>query len=116
MGQMAAEGQCDKMASDMEVQKKQRFISEFLHVEKNYTHWHSLNIYSDPEVEMSTVRQRVVPCSGGDSDVKDKSFWMVIHSSHTTKCRVSQSAHPCKSANAGDYIKKYYFVDENLLY
>ena len=32
--QMAAEGQSDKMASDMEVQMKQRGVAEFLHVEK----------------------------------------------------------------------------------
>jgi len=32
--QMTAEGQSDKMASDMEVRMKQRCINEFLHAEK----------------------------------------------------------------------------------
>ena len=34
MEQTAAEGQSDKVASDMEVCMKQRFITEFLHAEK----------------------------------------------------------------------------------
>ena len=38
---MAAEGQSDKMASDMEVQMKQKCVTEFLDVEKFCTHWHS---------------------------------------------------------------------------
>jgi hypothetical protein len=37
MRQMAAEGQSDKMASDMEVRMKQRCVTEFLHAEKNCT-------------------------------------------------------------------------------
>ena len=32
--QMAAERQADKMASDMEMQMKQRYVTEFLHMEK----------------------------------------------------------------------------------
>ena len=38
---MAAEGQSDKMASDVEVRTEQRCVTEFLQVEKNGTHWHS---------------------------------------------------------------------------
>ena len=34
VGQMAAEGQSDKMASDMEVHMKQRCVTEFLHAKK----------------------------------------------------------------------------------
>jgi len=34
MRQMAAEGQCDRMASDMEVLMKQRGVTEFFHAEK----------------------------------------------------------------------------------
>ena len=36
--QMAAEGQSDTMVSGMEVQMKQRCVTEFLHTEKNRTH------------------------------------------------------------------------------
>jgi len=39
--QMAAERQSDRIASDMEVCIKQRCGTEFLHAEKNGTHWHS---------------------------------------------------------------------------
>ena len=39
---MAAEGQSDKMETDMGVKMKQRYITEFLHVEKMVSidiHW-----------------------------------------------------------------------------
>ena len=41
---MAAEGQSDKMVSDMEVQRSKN-VTEFLHVEK----WHPL-VFSDAEL------------------------------------------------------------------
>lgn len=42
MQQTEVEKQSNKVASDMEVSMKQRCVTEFLHVEKNYTHSHSL--------------------------------------------------------------------------
>ena len=57
---MAAEGQSDKMVSDMEVHMKQRCVTEFLHAEKmapTHIHQHLLNIYGDQTVDASTVRQ-----------------------------------------------------------
>ena len=72
---MTAEGQSDKMASDMEVCMKQRCVIEFLHVEKNAPndiHRRLLNVYGDQTVDVSTVRQWVTRFSSGDSDVKDK--------------------------------------------
>jgi len=59
MTQMAAEGQSNKMASDMEVHMKQRCGLEFLHVEiiaRMDIHWHLLNIYGAWRVDVSTVR------------------------------------------------------------
>ena len=50
MWQIAAEGQSDKMVSDMEVHMKQRCATEFLHVEKIAPidiHQSLLNIYGD---------------------------------------------------------------------
>ena len=35
-------------------------------------HWYLLNIYGDQTVSVSTVRQRVVHFSSGDSNIKDK--------------------------------------------
>ena len=66
---MAAEGQSDKMASDMDTLMKQRCVIEFLHVEKiapTDIHQCLLNICGDQTV--STVMQCVVHCSSGDSD------------------------------------------------
>jgi len=56
---MAAEGQSDKVAYDMEVHVKQRYALECLHEEKNAPndiHRHLLNIYGDQSVHVSTVR------------------------------------------------------------
>jgi len=72
---MTAEGQSDKMVSDMEVCMKQRYVIEFLHAEKmapNDIHQRLLNIYGDQTVDVSTVRRWVARFSSGDSDVKDK--------------------------------------------
>jgi len=41
MWQMAAEGQSDRMVSDMKVPIKKRCGIQFLHAEKNGSHWHS---------------------------------------------------------------------------
>ena len=58
---MIAEGHSDRMASDTEVHMKQRCVTAFLHAEKTapiYVHQHSLNIYGDQRMDMSTVRNR----------------------------------------------------------
>ena len=56
---MAAEGQSDKMASDMEVSVKQGCGIEFLQVEKKNVpidiYQHLLNVYGDETVDVSTV-------------------------------------------------------------
>ena len=73
--QMTAEGQSDKMASDMQGRMKQRCVNEFLHAEKiapNDIHRRLLNVYGDQTVDVSTVRRWVARFSSGDSDVKDK--------------------------------------------
>jgi len=72
---MTAEGQSDKMTSDMEVHIKQRCVIEFLYAEKiapNGIHRHLLNVYGDQTVDVSTARRWVACFSSGDSDVKDK--------------------------------------------
>ena len=61
MQQMAVEGQCDTMASDVEVHRKQRCVAEFLHVEKFAPidiHQLLLNVYEDQTVDVSTVSGR----------------------------------------------------------
>ena len=55
MQQMAAEGQSETMASDMEVQLKQRCVMEFLPEEKiapTNIHLCLLNIYGDQTVDV----------------------------------------------------------------
>jgi len=57
--QMAAEGQSDKMVSDVEVFMKQRCGTEFLHAEKMAPisiHHHLLNIYGDQTVDNQAAR------------------------------------------------------------
>ena len=64
---MAADGQTDKMLSDVKVQMKQRCVIEFLHVEKvAYTDIHRcfLNVYGD---HTGQHRQRIVLLSRGSS-------------------------------------------------
>ena len=72
---MTAEGQSDKMVSDMEVRMNQMCVIEFLLQEKiahNDINRHFLNVYGDQTVDVSTVRRWVARFSSGDSDVKDK--------------------------------------------
>jgi 3-oxoacyl-[acyl-carrier-protein] synthase III len=57
--QMTAEGQSNKMVSDMAVRMKERCVTEFLHAEKiapNDIHQWLLNIYGDQTVDVSTMR------------------------------------------------------------
>jgi len=66
---MAAEGQSDKMASDMEAWMEQRCVTEFLHAEKMAPidiHGHLLNIYGDQTVASvadSLLYQMMLLCS-----------------------------------------------------
>ena len=74
---MVEEGQCDRVASDMEVHMKQRCVTEFMNEEKMAPidmHRYLLNVYGDQTVDVSTVRQWVMHFSSGDSVVKDKPF------------------------------------------
>jgi len=61
---MAAEGQSDRMACDMEVQMEQRRVIEFLHAKKVAP----LNIYGDQTVDVSALRLWVVHFSNGNSN------------------------------------------------
>ena len=63
MQQMAAEGQSDRMVSDMGVHLKQRCRIEFLHVEEiapTGICQHLLNVVGDQTMDVSTVRRWVV--------------------------------------------------------
>ena len=65
---MAAEGQSDKKAFDMDVYMEPKCGTEFLHVEKVAPiaiHWHLLNTNGDPIVDVSTMRLWVVHFSSG---------------------------------------------------
>ena len=56
---MAAEGQPDKVVSDVEVQMKQRCATEFLHEEKmapTDIPQHFISIYRDRTIDVSTAR------------------------------------------------------------
>jgi len=69
---MAAEGQSNKMVSDMEAYTKKWCVTEFLNEEKMAPidiHWHLLNIYRDQIVNVSTVDGAF---SSGNSNKKGK--------------------------------------------
>ena len=56
---MVAEGQSDKMVSDMEVWMKQRCAIKFFRAEKKAPtdiHQHVLNIYGDQVVDVSAMK------------------------------------------------------------
>ena len=56
---MAAEGQSDKMASDIEVYMKQRCVTAFIHLEKvviTDIHQHFLKVSGDQLIDVSTVK------------------------------------------------------------
>ena len=72
---MAAEGQSDRMVSDMEVCVKQRCGIEFLHaaeIAPVAIHQCLLNVYGDQTLDVSTVGWWVMCFSNTDNDVKDK--------------------------------------------
>ena len=69
--QMASERQSDKAVSDMEVRMKQRYVTEFLHVEKmapTDIHWLLLSFSEDQTDDVSTVRWWMLHFSSGESD------------------------------------------------
>ena len=56
---MAAEGQSDRMVSDMEVRMKQKCVTEFQHAENRAPidiHQHLSNACRDQNVDLSTVK------------------------------------------------------------
>ena len=72
---MAVEGQSVKVASDMEMQMKQRCAIEFIHEEKVASidiHQCLLNVYGDQTVDMSTVSWWVVCFSSGENNMREK--------------------------------------------
>ena len=67
---MAAEGQPEKMVSDMKVHMKQRCVIELLHVEKMAPigiHCCLLNVCGEQTANVLTLRQWVMCFSSGDS-------------------------------------------------
>ena len=76
---MAAEGQSDRMVSDMEACIQQRCVTEFLHAEKMTPIDTDMMNVGDQTVDMSTVRQWVVRFSSGNNDMKGKHTQMSHH-------------------------------------
>jgi len=108
---MAAQGQSDKMASDMKVHTKQRDEIAFQHAEKIAPidiHQHLLNVYGDQTVDVS-------PKSGAFQQ-----WWQWVTSAGADFYKRSmQALVRCwkkYTANDGDYVEKQCFVAENLLY
>ena len=76
--QIAADGSCDKMVSDMEMHMKIRRVIEFLHAEKMALidiYWWLLNIHGEQTEDVSTVRWWVACFSSGDNDTSSTHFY-----------------------------------------
>mgnify|MGYP001854938610 CR=1 FL=1 len=68
---MAAEGQSDRMESDMEVHVKERCVTEFLWAENmapTDIHRCLLSVFGGQPVDVSTVRLWMMHHSSGDSN------------------------------------------------
>jgi len=68
--QMAAEGQSDRLVSDVEAHMEQRRVPQFLHVEKMAPigiHCCLLNVCGEQTANVLTLRQWVMCFSSGDS-------------------------------------------------
>ena len=112
---MAAEGQSDTMASDMEVCMKQRCVTEFLHAEKTAsidTHqcfWMFMETKQWMWAQwgsgwcISAVATATLFTSAGANFYKH-GMQAIVH--HWQNC----------TANAGGHPEKYCFVAENFLY
>ncbi|PNF23675.1 Mariner Mos1 transposase [Cryptotermes secundus] len=75
MRQIATAEQSIKIASDIEVRKKQRCVIEFLTAKQTAPidiHRRLLKVYGDDTVNVSTVRQWVVRFNSGESEVHNK--------------------------------------------
>jgi len=85
---IAAEGQSDKMAFDIEACLKQKSRDESLHAGKmapTDIHQHLLNIYGDQTVDITAVRQWAVHFSSDNSNVKEKSCFRQPHTDVTLR-------------------------------
>ena len=102
--QMAAEGQSDKLISDIGMHTQED-------ISPTYIHWFLLKAYKKEWM----WAQWVVCFSSDDSNVRDKLRTGQPHTAITSQKEVPWSAHPYRSANGGDYVEKYYLVPENLL-
>jgi len=98
--QMAAAGQSETIASDMEASMKQRCFSEFFSAKKNGTHWHSLTL-AEHLWRPNSGREHSEAVSGAFQQwwqwcERQATFQVVMHSYHRTKWRPSPSVHLCK--------------------
>ena len=112
---MAAEGQSDTMASDMEVCMAQRCGTEFLLAEKMPLidiHQYLPNVSGDQTVDVSTVRQWVVCFSSSNSDSVSAPL---VQISMSRACRLLFIAGEVAQVMVVT-VEKQRFVAENLLY
>ena len=114
MWQMAAEEQSDKMASDMEVHMKQKYMAEFLHTEKK--HQHPMTLINTCWTFMESKEWMWAPWGGGwcvsalvtdvtsaGADLYEGGMQALAH--HWWEC----------TANGGDCVEKWCLVTKHLL-
>ena len=114
--QMAAKGQSDRMAFNMEVWIEQLCVTEFFHpgkMARTDIHWCLLNVDRDQTVDVSTVRRWVVRFSNASS------WWQWITSAGANCYEHGMQALFLTSKSTllmVVTILKIYFLAENFLY
>ena len=96
MWRMAAEGQSDRMASDVEVHMKQSCGIECLRVEKmapTDIHQCLLNVYGDQTENVSTVKWWVVCFSSGNSNSGSPVLVQIFMSAACSSCSLLVKIH-----------------------
>ena len=114
--QLVAEGQSCKMVSDMEESTKQNRITEFLHVEKNGTHWHSWMLAKHVQRPNSECKHSEVV--GGVFEKWWQCQWVTSISADFHEYSMQAPDHrwqKCRAA-ASDHVEKRHFVAENFLF
>jgi len=102
MWQTAAEDQSDKMARDM---GERMYVTEFFHVEKNGTHWHSLALAAHFwRANSGCEHSEAVGGSSSDSGLPP-----LVQIFRSMACRLLFIWQKC-IANGGDCVEKQCFV------
>jgi len=110
---MAAERPSDKTAPDMEVHMEPKCGTEFLHAEKNGTHWHLL-LLSECFWRPKSGCEQIEVVGGAFQQWRQQWSPLLVQICMSVACRLDRWWKG--TANGGDCVGKQCFVADNLLY